>query len=148
MADAKIVVVGPGEVDLITDLYNQVFSPGVDANFFSRRFEGRHNATMMVAMIDGMHVGFIVGFELMPSTYFTWLCGVLPDFRRLRVSTQLMQALFAWAKDNEYSILRFECRNQHRPMLHVAITEGFDLVGMRYDTFTANNVAIFEKELR
>ncbi len=148
MADAKIIVVGPSEVELITDLYNQVFSPGVDTEFFTRRFAGRHNETMMVAMIEGMHVGFIIGFELMPSTYFTWLCGVLPDFRRARVSTQLMQALFAWSRDNDYSILRFECRNQHRPMLHVAITEGFDLVGMRYDTFTANNVAIFEKELR
>ncbi len=147
MADSKIIVVGPSEVELITDLYNQVFSPGVDADFFRRRFEGRHNETMIVAMIEGMHVGFIIGFELMPSTYFSWLCGVLPDFRRQRVAIQLMQAQSAWAKDHDYAILRFECRNQHRPMLHVAITEGFDLVGMRYDTFTASNVVIFEKEL-
>ncbi len=53
----------------------------------------------------------------------------------------------AWARDNGYQIVRFECQNQHRPMLHVAITEGFDLVGIRWDSATAHNVAIFEKEL-
>lgn len=33
-------------------------------------------------------------------------------------------------------------------MLHVAIREGYDLVDIRWDTATANNVAIFEKDLR
>ena len=33
-------------------------------------------------------------------------------------------------------------------MLHVAISEGYDLVGIRWETPTASNVVIFEKELR
>lgn len=147
MANANIVVVGPSEVPLIVDLYNQVLSPAQDAAFFTRRFEARHNVSMLVAMLDERHVGFIVGFELMPTTYFSWLCGVLPEFRRLAVATQLIQAQHAWAQQHGYSVLRFECQNQHRPMLQLAITEGYDLVGIRWDTATANNVAIFEKDL-
>lgn len=148
MADAKIEVIGPGELRLVTGLYNQVFSPGQDESFFARRFQGRHNVMIFLAMLDEQPVGWSIGFELMPTTYFCWLCGVVPDARRLGIATQLMQALQAYAGENDYTILRFECQNQHRPMLHLAITEGYDLVGIRWDTATANNVAVFEKDLR
>ena len=72
---------------------------------------------------------------------------IATDFRRLGICTQLIQAQHAWAADNEYQTIRFECNNQHRPMLHVAITEGYDLVGIRWDTASGNNVVIFEKDL-
>ena len=147
MATAKIVPVGTGELGLITEMYNEVFAPRQTPEYFNRRFQGRHNVSMMVAQVDDRHVGFIVGFELMPTTYFNWVCGVVGDFRRLGICTQLIQAQHAWAQDNEYQTIRFECNNQHRPMLHVAITEGYDLVGIRWDTASGNNVVIFEKDL-
>ena len=148
MADAKVVVVGPDEVGLITNLYNQIFSPGQDEDFFRRRFKARHNVAMLVAEVERQPAGFTVGFEVMPTTYFSWIIGVLPQMRRCGVATQLMQAEQAWAKDNGYTLMRFECQNQHRPMLHLAITEGYELVGIRYDTNSGANVVIFERELR
>ena len=148
MATARIIPIGVGELELITELYNEVFSPRRDLEFFRNRFRGRHNVSMLVAMLDDRHVGFAVGFELMPTTFFSWIRGVLPDFRRLGIATQLIQAQQAWAIDHHYNMIRFECQNQHRAMLHLAITEGYDLVGIRWDTATGNNVAIFEKDLR
>jgi GNAT superfamily N-acetyltransferase len=147
MANAKIVVVGPGEIGLIAEQYNQVFNPQQSEGYFRRRFQGRHNVSMLVALMEEQPVGFIVGFELMPTTYFSWLCGVLPDARRLGIATQLMQAQQSWAADHGYHLMRFECQNQHRPMLHVAIKEGYDLVGIRWDTAIAANVVIFEKDI-
>lgn len=148
MANANIEVVGMGELKLVTSLYNEVFNPPQDAAFFRSRFRGRHNPSILVAMIEGQHVGFIIGFEMMPRTYFTWVCGVHADFRRAGVATQLMHAQTAWAQEHHYTTMRFECQNQHRPMLHFAINEGYDLVGIRWDSATANNMVIFEKDLR
>lgn len=148
MADAKIDLIGEQDIGVLVDLYNEVFTPPESDAFFRRRFEGRRNVTIMVAVVERRPVGFIIGFELTPTTYFSWLCGVSADYRRAGIATQLMQAQQAWAQQREYSILRFECQNQHRPMLQTAITEGFDLVGIRYDTDSANNVVIFEKDLR
>lgn len=148
MANAKIVAVGPGELELIADLYGQVFSPPQTAEYFSRRYHGRYNVSLFVALLDERHVGFTVSYELRPTTYFCWLCGVLPDARRLGVATQLMQGQEAFALDHGYGVVRFECQNQHRPMLHMAITESYDLVGIRWDTAISANVAIFEKDLR
>ncbi len=148
MANAKIIAVGQGEVTLIADLYSQVFSPPQDEAFFQRRFHGRYNTSLFVALLDDQHVGFTVGYELKPTTYYCWLCGVLPEARRLGVAAQLIEAQHAFAIDHSYAIIRFECRNQHRPMLQLAIREGYDLVGIRWDSSSVANVVIFEKDLR
>ncbi len=148
MATANIVPVGPTELGLIVELFNGVFSPTRDEAFFQRRFQGRHNVSILVAMLGERPVGLVVGFELTPTTYFNWICGVLPEFRRQGVATQLMRGQQAWAQDHHYRIIRFECQNQHRPMLHTAITEGYDLIGIRWDIDAARNMVIFEKDLR
>ncbi|MBI1337591.1 MAG: GNAT family N-acetyltransferase [Phycisphaera sp.] len=147
MANTKIDIVGPGELALIADLYNQVFKPPRDMASFQRRFLGRHNTLMMVAHIDDRPVGFFIGFELKPSVFFTWLVGTLPDYRRQGVASQLMEAAQAWAKHHEYVSMRLECHNQHRPMLHLGITQLYDIVGMRWDPDRGDNLVIFEKVL-
>lgn len=147
MADAKIISVGPTELTLIADLYARIFSPPRDESYFDRRCRGRINVGIFVALVSEHPVGFAVGYELKPSTYYSWLCGVAPDARRMGVATQLMKAQEAFASDHQYQIIRFECQNHHRPMLHLAITEGYELVGIRWDMTSAANVVIFEKDL-
>jgi len=147
MATAKIDVVGPEEIPLVANLYNQIYRPSRDAEFFRRRFLGRYNTLMMVASLDDQPVGFFTGFELKPGVFFSWLFGVLPDYRRNSIATQLMDAVQAWAGQHGYESIRFECHNQHRPMLHLAISQGYDVVGIRWDQDRGNNLVIFEKVL-
>jgi len=147
MANAEIIIVGPSETELLTSLYNEVFAPRRDASFFERRFKSRCNVLSLVAEVDGRPVGFSVGFELKPTTWFNWLFGVLPDFRRAGIAAQLTEAEHAWAAERGYEFVRMECHNQHRPVLHLAIKHGFDVVGLRYDNERHSNLVIFEKEL-
>lgn len=147
MANAKIDIVGPGDLELISSLYNRVYKPGHDVAFFRRRFLGRHNPLIMVAAVDKHPVGFFLGFELKPSVFFAWLYGVLPDFRRQGIASQLMEAVQAWAKQQDYLSIRMECHNQHRPMLHLGIKQLYDIVGIRWDPDRGDNLVIFEKVL-
>lgn len=147
MATAKIDIVGPEEIPLIAELYSQLFRPTHKPEFFRRRFLGRYNILMLVASIDERPVGFFIGFELKPSVFFSWLYGVLPDYRRTGVASQLMEAVHAWVQEQEYVSIRFECHNQHRPMLHMAIAQGYDIVGIRWDQDRGENLVIFEKVL-
>ena len=148
MTDAKIEAVGPGEYDLVRDLYNTIFRPAVETTFFHRRLADHHKSLVLVAELDGEPVGFSCGYELRPTTYYSWLYGVLPDARRLSVASQLLEAEHAWATDQGYEMVRFECYNQHRPMLVLAIKGGYDIVGIRWDSRTAENLVIFEKHLQ
>jgi GNAT superfamily N-acetyltransferase len=147
MANAKIEVVGQGELELIAQLYNQVFQPARDTAFFRRRFLGRYNPLIMVAVVEQRPAGFFLGFELKPGVYFAWLYGVLPDYRRTGIGSQLMDAVHAWAQHHEYHNIRLECHNQHRPMLHMCIAAKYDIVGIRWDPDRGENLVLFEKAL-
>jgi GNAT superfamily N-acetyltransferase len=147
MADAIVDRVGPEELPEIVHLYNQIFRPSRDLEAFHRRFLGRYNPLQLIARLDERPVGFFLGFELKPTVYFAWFYGVIPEFRRQGIASQLMEAVHSWAQQNEYESIRFECHNQHRPMLHLAIAQQYDIVGIRWDPDRGENLVLFEKVL-
>ena len=147
MADAIIDMVGPEDLPVIVKLYNQIFRPSRDAESFLRRYRGRYNVLQMVARVEEQPVGFFLGFELKPAVFFAWFYGVVPECRRQGIASQLMEAVHSWARQNEYESIRFECHNQHRPMLHLAIALEYDIVGIRWDPDRGENLVIFEKVL-
>jgi GNAT superfamily N-acetyltransferase len=147
MADAIIDLAEPEDMPVIVDLYNQIFRPPRNLEGFERRFLGRHNVLRLVARLGRDPVGFFLGFELKPTVFFAWFYGVLPEYRRLGIASRLMEAVHEWAREQGYESLRFECHNQHRPMLHLAIAKEYDIVGMRWDPDRGENLVIFEKVL-
>jgi len=147
MADAIIERYDPEELEVVSQLYNQIFRPPRDQESFRRRFRGRYNVLQLIARLADRPVGFFLGFELKPNVYFAWFYGVLPEFRRQGIASQLMEAVHSWAQQNDYESIRFECHNQHRPMLHLAIALGYDIVGIRWDPDRGDNLVIFEKVL-
>jgi GNAT superfamily N-acetyltransferase len=147
MADASIELVGPNDVSEIVSLYNHIFRPPRDAESFHRRFQGRYNVLQLIARLGDRPVGFFLGFELKPTVFFGWFYGVIPECRRQGIASQLMDAVHEWARQNDYESIRFECHNQHRPMLHLAIALGYDIVGIRWDPDRGDNLVIFEKVL-
>ncbi len=147
MADAVIDVVGVEELPTIVELYNQIFRPTRTLESFNRRYLGRYNVLQLVARIGDKPIGFFLGFELKPDTYYAWFYGVLPEGRRSGVGSQLMEAAQSWAAQHGYEVIRLECHNQHRPMLHLAIALGYDIVGIRWDADRGANLVLFEKGL-
>src|SRR5213075_2333956 len=91
MADAIIEMVGPEDIPIIAQLYNQIFRPPRDVEAFHRRFRGRYNVLQLVARMQNRPVGFFLGFELKPTVYFAWFYGVLPDYRRTGIASQMME---------------------------------------------------------
>jgi GNAT superfamily N-acetyltransferase len=145
--DAVVDIVGQSELPLIVELYNQIFRPQRDIDSFRRRYLGRYNILQMLARVKDRPVGFFLGFELKPAVFFAWFYGVLPEFRRQGIASQLMDAVHSWARQHEYESIRVECHNSHRQMLHLSIALGYDIVGIRWDADRGDNLVIFEKTL-
>jgi len=148
MANAEIVVVGNGELPLIAELYNEIFRPPRDVEFFRRRVAGRRHTLLLIANVDQRPVGFSTSIELKPNVFFSWLTGVLPEYRRAGIATQLHEVEVAWAQEHGYQYIRMECNNSHRPILHMAIAMGYNIVGVRWDSDRAENLVICEKALQ
>ena len=147
MADAVIDVVGVDELPLIVDMYNQIFRPVKTIETFRRRYLGRHNILQMVARVKDKPAGFFLGFEMKPDVFFGWFYGVIPEFRRMGIGSQLMEAAQSWAAQEGYESFRFECHNSHRPMMHLAIDLGYDIIGIRWDSDRGDNLILFEKSV-
>jgi GNAT superfamily N-acetyltransferase len=146
MSDAVIDIVGPDSLPVIVKLYNQIFRPVREISGFRRRYQGRHNVLQMIARVDDEPVGFFVGFELKPSIFFTWFYGVVPEYRRIGIASQLMEAVHDWVREQKYDSVRFECHNQHRPILHLGIAKEYDIVGIRWDPDRGTNLLLFQKD--
>ncbi len=147
MADAVVDLLGPEDMPVIVDLYNQIFRPARDLASFERRFRGRYNILRLVARLGNEPVGFFIGFELKPTVFFSWFYGVLPPYRRMGIASQIMDVVHEWARQQDYESVRLECHNGHRPMLHLCIAKGYDIVGIRWDPDRGDNLVIFEKLL-
>ena len=110
--------------------------------FLSPRFFGRQNLDRPLRERLPGKV-----FELKPTTFFAWFYGVLTDFRRQGIASQLMDAVHDWTRDHEYESIRLECHNSARAMLHLAIELDYTIAGIRWEPDRADNLVIFEKTL-
>lgn len=147
MSDVDIYPVGPGELPLVVNLFNEVFRPSREQAYFERRFLGRHNPLILIAQLDHHPVGFALGYEAKPGTFYCWLLGVQAELRRRGIASQLMEGVSAWARDHDYHTIRFECFNRQRAMLHLAIRQGYHVVGIRHDNDTGQDLVILELSL-
>ncbi|QEL18967.1 GNAT family N-acetyltransferase [Limnoglobus roseus] len=148
MTETVIEPAGPDELPQIVEMFNQIFRPTRTVESFRRRFLGRQNILQLIAKYRDQPAGFFLGFELKPDTYFAWFYGVLPTIRRMGLGGELMEAAQKWAAEKGYNSIRLECYNQQRPMLHLAIELGYDIVGVRWDASRSSNLVIFEKVLK
>jgi GNAT superfamily N-acetyltransferase len=147
MADVIVDLLAPDDLAEVVWLYNQIFRPPRDAEHFARRYLGRHNILQMLARIKHQPVGFLLGFELKPRVFFLWFVGVLSSERRQGIASQLLDALHEWGRQNDYELIRCECFNPQRPMLHLALNQEYDIVGLRWDHDHGDNLILLQKTL-
>lgn len=147
MAQAEIIVGSEADLPTLVRLHNEIYRPPADAAMFRRRFLGRYNVLMLLALVNREPAGFQVGFELKPGSYYSWLAGVLASQRRQGVARQLMEAQIAWARERGYDILRLEVGQSNRVGIMYALSCGFHVIGIRLDSTHSDQMLLLERML-
>src|SRR4051794_41632028 len=114
VANADIIIADEKLLPQAVDLYNGMFRPKREIDFFKRRFMGRYNALTLLARMDDKPVGFWIGFELKPGMFYHWLGGVVPAGRRHGGGRQFQGAPQSWAQDPGDEDVRGEGMNHQR----------------------------------
>ena len=147
MMDAVIDVVGVEELPAIVELYNQIFRPQRDSESFRRRYLGRYNVLQMLASVKDQADRLFPRLRIETDDIFRlvlWRAsGVSPPGRGHASSWKRPTN---WTRQYDYQVMRVECHNHHRPLLHLSIALGYDIVGIRWDSDRGDNLIIFEKE--
>lgn len=115
-------------------------------NAFFDRIRPQKNVYLQKAFVDGHIAGFKIGYEIDPSTFYSWLGGVAPEWRGLGVAGLLMDQQHAWCKAQGYETVRTKTQNKYRSMLLLDIRKGFEVTGTENDSARGLKI-ILEKRL-
>lgn len=129
--DLKIeeaVAVSAADLAILATLVKDVFGEW-DPKWFHSKFDRQVKKYLQIAYLEGKPVGFKLGYELDQNTFYSWLGGVLPSYRRLGVASALIQAQHDWCKRQGYTSVETKTQNRFREQLVLSIKSGFDVIG-------------------
>ena len=115
-------------------------------SYFEDRYKNR-DKLIIVAYLDDQPAGYIVGYDrYKDGSFYCWMAGVDPEFRRKGILKFLMDYLDKWAKDKGYSKIRIKTRNNRRNMLAYLIKYGFYAIEVKQHSSIEENRILFEKK--
>lgn len=112
---------------------------------YEKRFSNiRH--LILIAFYKDKPVGFKAGYEI-DGAFYTWMGGVIPDFRNKHIARKLAEKQQEWAKQNGFTKIKLKTRNKHKAMLHFSLSDGFHITGFEEKENINESNIILEKEL-
>ena len=141
-------MVREGTIDEALELISRIpeFREPYTRDEFERRL-GNTASLVLVEEKDGKLRGFKCGYErdTKTETFYSWLGGVLPDYRRSAIASELLRAMEDWCRKNGYINLSFKTLNQHKSMLIFAIKNGFEIVNVMPKKDEASRIWLTKK---
>ncbi|MDH3709973.1 MAG: GNAT family N-acetyltransferase [Cyclobacteriaceae bacterium] len=103
---------------------------------------------VLTAYSDTQAVGFKAGYQRGdPKSFYSWMGGVLPDYRRKGLARELAVQQEAWARSHGFERIWFKTRNRNRAMLHFALDNDFYIREVIPKIQPADYRIILEKKL-
>lgn len=116
----------------VLDVANKVLKP-ISLETFKAKLSRKKQPLIIVCRIDNQVVGFKVGFEESPTTFYSWLGGVDPGFQRLGVASALMDSMTKWCVNKKYEWLETKTTNNNKAMIILNILSGFEVSDVKTD---------------
>ena len=145
--DIKTIEGIPPEQDrqILTSLYTAIFEDA-ETVFFMDRLISKEHLCSLIAFQNNKPVGFKIGYRYNETTYYSWVGGVLPDYRKQGIAKKLAHKQELWAKENHYIKLRTKSMNTFKPMMILNLKNGFNIVSV-YTNDSDQTKVVFEKAL-
>ncbi len=126
-------------------LYETIFDDA-KLDFFIDRITSKTDVIIVLTYFENSPVGFKIGYRYNETTFYSWVGGVLPDFRRKGIAQKLAKKQEELIKGKGYKKLRTKSMNRFKPMLILNIKNGFDIVQV-YTNTSGQQKIVFEKDL-
>lgn len=83
----------------------------------------------LIAEKDGDLLGFKVGYQDdSPDTFYSWMGGVRPEFRRFGIADALAEYQETWAREKGFKLIYFKTRNRFPAMISFGLKRGFKIL--------------------
>jgi predicted GNAT superfamily acetyltransferase len=132
--------------ETVFELYRSIFSSEPNEEAQERLLYSRDLLILLAYNEAAEAVAFKVGYRQDPDTFYSWLGGVLPDYRGQHLATRLMARQHEWAQSQGYRFIQTKTLNRWRDMLILNLRHGFSIMGT-YVGKDGRLRIILEKEL-
>ncbi|MDY6788497.1 MAG: GNAT family N-acetyltransferase [Candidatus Nanohaloarchaea archaeon] len=105
--------------------------PEFDPSYIEENFEDRvrgNDELILGGFIDGDIAGYLIAYDRdHDGSYYCWMAGTEPEHRRKGVLSALMDSLEDYVSGRGYGVLKVKTRNKHRGMLHLLLSQDFNI---------------------
>lgn len=116
-------------------------------DFFERRYKGKERL-ILLATLNGKRAGYMISYERYgDGSFYCWLAGVDPEFRRKGVLTAIMDYQEKWAREKGYKKIKIKTMNSRREMLSYLVKSGFNFIEVTKKPKIEENRIILEKNI-
>lgn len=102
--------------------------PAESTAHYANRIKNRPHLAL-AAFIDNQPAGFKLGYAEDEQTFYSWLGGVVPAYRRMGVAKALIEAQQHWAINAGYTRIKVKSMNRYPGMLRLLIGTGYMIEG-------------------
>lgn len=135
------------ELEIIEKIENEIFKNFGHRLEVRKRAEGQKNLLAYIAYEHQVPIAFKLGYEHSPEVFYSWLGGVLPDYRGQGIAGELLRLQHQKIKELGYKSVRTYSRNQFKDMMILNLKNGFRIVGTQFRDKESDIAIIFEKTL-
>lgn len=133
------------EVAVLVNSTITEFDKPYDKSYFEERCKDKV-CLILVAYVDNHPAGYMISYDRTnDGSFYCWMAGVEPPFRRLELLNKMMQYLYDWSKSHGYNRLTIKTRNNRREMLAYLIKSGFNFTEVQPQPLIKDNRILLEK---
>lgn len=133
------------EMEHLLSLYTTIFEDA-KPDIFKQRFKEKENVLSIIAFHKQKPIGFKIGYRYNQTTFYSWVGGILSNYRKQGIAKQLAKLQEEWVKNNGYTKLRTKSMNNFKPMMILNLKNGFN-IKEAYTNDNGQTKIVFEKEI-
>lgn len=130
MSDSFLFNIRLASLDELLWIHQQIpeFPGKASLDFYRDRLKHRLYLAL-VAEKEGELIGFKVGYQSdTPETFYSWMGGVRPEFRKFGVANALADFQENWAREKGFTSVFFKTRNRFPAMISFGLKRGFKIM--------------------
>ncbi len=135
------------DLQVLEKLEAQIFEDFFTPLRLTQEADQKKGLLSHIAYDGDQPIAFKMGYLLKNDTFYSWLGGVLPTYRKKGIGQKLTQLQHQSVHDMGLSKIRTTCRNRFPEMLIHNIKNGFKIIGVTYQADEKDISITFEKTL-
>lgn len=130
-----VLITAPFSKDFITlfvQAVREIFGDEAKPDWLNSlkwRLENMPDVTVFGVMSDSRLIGFKAGYASAQNRYYSWLGGVVPDFRHQGLASELMIAQHEWLEASSFTSIETHVATNNKAMMDLNLKYGYLSIG-------------------